>query len=88
MLGRESARRWLVSQGKGAADLPPDVLDRLREMAADAATPKTQLFPAHTKMVAAAAGSLGNRVRSRIPRESRGMAIPRSSNATPALNMP
>jgi tRNA(Ile)-lysidine synthase len=50
MLGRESARRWLVSQGQGAADLPPDVLDRLREMAADAATPKTQLFPAHTKI--------------------------------------
>lgn len=50
MLGRESARRWLVSQGIGADELTPDVLDRLREMAADAATPAMQLFPAHTKI--------------------------------------
>ncbi len=50
MLGRESARRWLTSRGVDAAQLTPDVLDRLREMAADAATPAAQLFPAHTKI--------------------------------------
>ena len=45
MLARESARRWLVSQGVPAGELTPAMLDRLRELAADAATPSRQRFP-------------------------------------------
>jgi tRNA(Ile)-lysidine synthetase-like protein len=44
-LARESARRWLQSGGALAEQLAPDVLDRLRLMAADAATPRRQKFP-------------------------------------------
>lgn len=44
VLGRESARRWLIGQGAPAADLDAAALDRLREMALDAATPSRQLF--------------------------------------------
>jgi tRNA(Ile)-lysidine synthase len=46
MLGRESARRWLVSHGVPSAELTPAMLDRLRDLAADAATPPRQQFPA------------------------------------------
>jgi tRNA(Ile)-lysidine synthase len=45
MLARESARRWLVSQGVPPPDLTPAILDRLREIATDAATPAKQQFP-------------------------------------------
>jgi tRNA(Ile)-lysidine synthase len=45
VLGRESARRWLIAQGAVAGELSGDALDRLREMACDAATPSRQLFP-------------------------------------------
>jgi tRNA(Ile)-lysidine synthetase-like protein len=44
-LARESARRWLQAGGAVAEQLAPDVLDRLRLMAADAATPRRQKFP-------------------------------------------
>jgi tRNA(Ile)-lysidine synthetase-like protein len=44
VLGRESARKWLVRAGVPPQHLEPDALDRLREMAADAATPSRQLF--------------------------------------------
>jgi tRNA(Ile)-lysidine synthase len=50
MLGRESARRWLASHSASAADLTPEVLDRLRGMAADAATPATFSFPANLRV--------------------------------------
>jgi tRNA(Ile)-lysidine synthase len=46
MLARESARRWLTSQGVPPAEMTPAMLDRLREFAADAATPPRQRFPA------------------------------------------
>jgi tRNA(Ile)-lysidine synthase len=46
MLARESARRWLTSQGVPPAVLTPAMLDRLRDLAADAATPARQQFPA------------------------------------------
>jgi tRNA(Ile)-lysidine synthase TilS/MesJ len=47
LLGRESARRWLIAAGVPAAGLSAETLDRLREMATDAATPSRQLFPAN-----------------------------------------
>jgi tRNA(Ile)-lysidine synthetase-like protein len=50
MLARESARRWLASQGVPPADLTPAILDRLREIATDAATPPRQQFPAGVKI--------------------------------------
>jgi tRNA(Ile)-lysidine synthase len=46
MLARESARRWLTSHGVPPAKLTPAMLDRLRDLAADAATPAKQQFPA------------------------------------------
>ena len=45
MLGRESARRWLVAHGASPGELTLTVLDCLREMAADGATPSVQIFP-------------------------------------------
>jgi tRNA(Ile)-lysidine synthase len=45
MLGRESARRWLKGHGVPAAEISVEVVDRLREMSIDAATPGRQLFP-------------------------------------------
>jgi len=45
MLGRESARQWLKRQGVPAGELSADVLDRLRRMSIDAATPARQMFP-------------------------------------------
>jgi tRNA(Ile)-lysidine synthetase-like protein len=45
MLARESARAWLRRQGVAAKELNDKVADRLRQMAADAATPARQLFP-------------------------------------------
>jgi tRNA(Ile)-lysidine synthetase-like protein len=45
LLGRESARRWLVDCGVPMGKLDLDAIDRLRAMAADAATPSRQLFP-------------------------------------------
>lgn len=45
MLGRESARRWLVSRGALPGELTLSALDRLREMAVDAASPPSQIFP-------------------------------------------
>jgi tRNA(Ile)-lysidine synthase len=44
-LGRQSAKRWLIARGCPAGELVPTVLDRLREMAADAATRARQQFP-------------------------------------------
>jgi tRNA(Ile)-lysidine synthase len=46
MLARESARRWLTSQGIPPGELTPAMLDRLRDLAADAATPPRRQFPA------------------------------------------
>jgi tRNA(Ile)-lysidine synthetase-like protein len=45
MLACESVRHWLVEKGVPPGELNPDVLDRLRQMATDAATPARQLFP-------------------------------------------
>jgi tRNA(Ile)-lysidine synthase len=44
-LGRESARKWLISRGSPADDLSGEVLERLIRMAADAATPASLQFP-------------------------------------------
>ncbi len=47
LLARESARRWLLSQGVPPAALAraPDAIDRLIALAADAATPSRLQFP-------------------------------------------
>ena len=45
LLARESARRWLTSQGANGDELTPSALDRLLEMACDAASPPRQSFP-------------------------------------------
>ncbi|MGA3066609.1 MAG: tRNA lysidine(34) synthetase TilS [Tepidisphaeraceae bacterium] len=45
MLGRESARRWLIARGSPAEELGPVATDRLRLMAVDAATAARQQFP-------------------------------------------
>ncbi|MGD0461235.1 MAG: tRNA lysidine(34) synthetase TilS [Tepidisphaeraceae bacterium] len=50
VLARESARRWLTSQGVPPAKLTPAMLDRLRDLAADAATPAKQQFPADVRV--------------------------------------
>ena len=44
-LARETARRWLAARGSPQADLTSAVLQRLLDMAADAATPARQHFP-------------------------------------------
>jgi tRNA(Ile)-lysidine synthetase-like protein len=44
-LARESARRWLIARGVPPAELTANALDRLVEMATDAATPPRQKFP-------------------------------------------
>jgi tRNA(Ile)-lysidine synthase TilS/MesJ len=50
VLARESGRRWLMSQGVPPATLTPAMLDRLRDLAADAATPARQQFPAGVRI--------------------------------------
>jgi tRNA(Ile)-lysidine synthase len=45
ILARQSARQWLIAAGSPARELSPAVLDRLIELAADAATPHAQQFP-------------------------------------------
>jgi tRNA(Ile)-lysidine synthase len=45
ILARQSARHWLIAAGAPARELSPAVLDRLIEMAADAATPHAMQFP-------------------------------------------
>jgi tRNA(Ile)-lysidine synthetase-like protein len=50
MLARQSARRWLIARGSPAEELNPPVLERLRQMAADAATPGRQQFPGGLKV--------------------------------------
>ena len=44
-LAREGSRRWLAGRGADVKGLTPDVLDRLIEMATDAASPARQHFP-------------------------------------------
>lgn len=44
-LAHESSRRWLIARGAPPAQLSEAVLDRLIEMAADAASPPRQYFP-------------------------------------------
>ena len=44
-LAREGARRWLAARGAPADELAPAALDRLVEMAIDAASPARQHFP-------------------------------------------
>ena len=44
-LGREAARRWLAGRNVHPGELGPEVLDRLVEMAADAASPPRRHFP-------------------------------------------
>jgi tRNA(Ile)-lysidine synthase len=50
VLARESARRWLTSQGVPPGKLTPAMLDGLRELAADAATPPRRVFPGGVKI--------------------------------------
>jgi tRNA(Ile)-lysidine synthase len=45
LVAREAARRWLVARGVPAGEILPDVVDRLVEMAADAAAPPRRHFP-------------------------------------------
>ncbi len=45
VLARESARRWLVSQGAPASELSTKVLDRLVLLCTDASTPPRGQFP-------------------------------------------
>jgi tRNA(Ile)-lysidine synthase len=45
VLARESAARWLAACGVPPGGLSPEVIDRLRAMAADAATAPRQHFP-------------------------------------------
>jgi hypothetical protein len=45
VLAAEAARRWLTGRGVPRDELSPGVLDRLIEMARDAATPPRQQFP-------------------------------------------
>lgn len=45
LLACESARRWLVGQGAPPDELTPEVLGRLVDQAADAASPPRQHFP-------------------------------------------
>jgi tRNA(Ile)-lysidine synthase len=51
MLGRESARQWLKRQGVPIDELSVKVIDRLRQMSIDAATPARQLFPGNIRIV-------------------------------------
>jgi tRNA(Ile)-lysidine synthase len=44
-MAREAARRWLLSAGVAAAELTPPVVERLIEMAEDAASPPRRHFP-------------------------------------------
>ncbi len=50
MLALVSARRWLASQGVPPAALTPAILDRLREIATDAAAPARQQFPGGVRL--------------------------------------
>jgi tRNA(Ile)-lysidine synthetase-like protein len=50
-LGRESARRWLVNHGVPKGELTTGAIDRLREMAADAAISGRQLFAGNVQVV-------------------------------------
>jgi tRNA(Ile)-lysidine synthetase-like protein len=45
MLAREAARTWLKREGSPASELRAEILDRLRQMANDAATSSKQTFP-------------------------------------------
>src|SRR5262249_27720399 len=45
VLGHESARRWLIDRGVPMDEISTEVIDRLVEMARDAATPSRQDFP-------------------------------------------
>jgi hypothetical protein len=45
VLASESGRRWLVAQGAAGEELSQAVLDRLTEMARDAAAPSRAHFP-------------------------------------------
>ena len=44
-LARESARRWLAEHAGADVEIPPAAVERLIEMAVDAATPARQNFP-------------------------------------------
>ena len=50
-LGRESARRWLAGHGAPKGELSVGAIDRLREMAADAAVSARQLFAGNVQVV-------------------------------------
>jgi tRNA(Ile)-lysidine synthase len=45
VLAHEAARRWLIARGAPPDELPAPVLDRLIEMARDAASPSARHFP-------------------------------------------
>ena len=51
LLARESARRWLIAEGARPDELSGQVLDRLIEMASDAASASRQLFPGPIEVV-------------------------------------
>ncbi len=56
-VARESARRWLADRAGGRVEIPPAAMDRLLEMASDAASPPRQHFPAKI-MVRRKAGTI------------------------------
>jgi tRNA(Ile)-lysidine synthetase-like protein len=58
IVARESARRWLLARGVPPAELVPAVLDRLCQMASDAAAPPRQQFP-HRLIVRRRSGWIG-----------------------------
>jgi tRNA(Ile)-lysidine synthetase-like protein len=45
VLARQSAKRWLIERGSKPGELPEEVVDRLIEMASDAATASRSNFP-------------------------------------------
>jgi tRNA(Ile)-lysidine synthetase-like protein len=50
VLGRESAKLWLIERGVPAAKLDLDAIERLRLMAADAASPASQLLAGNIRI--------------------------------------
>jgi tRNA(Ile)-lysidine synthase TilS/MesJ len=50
VLVRESLRRWLIGQGVPPGEIDGETLDRLAQMCADAATPRSQLFAGNVRV--------------------------------------
>jgi tRNA(Ile)-lysidine synthetase-like protein len=62
LLARHSARNWLCRQGSPPSSLTPRVLDRLLDMARDAATPARCEFPGNVRVQ-----RRGGRIATRLP---------------------